>query len=43
VVRADLSVPGYFARSIPPPSSKITDINTPPRFGDWRTIQLRAR
>src|SRR5262249_32463768 len=40
VVRADLERSGLF-RSLNPTSfiEKISDINTPPRFGDWRTIQ----
>ncbi len=43
VVRADLERSGLF-RSLTPASfiEKITDINTPPRFGDWRTIQAQG-
>jgi len=43
VVRADLERSGLF-RSLNPASfiEKITDINTPPRFGDWRTIQAQG-
>jgi TolB protein len=39
VVRADLERSGLF-RPLPPASyiERITDINVPPRFGDWRTI-----
>jgi TolB protein len=43
VVRADLERSGLF-RSLNPASfiEKIADINTPPRFGDWRTIQAQG-
>ena len=43
VVRADLERSGLF-RSLNPASfvEQITDINTPPRFGDWRTIQAQG-
>ena len=43
MVRADLERSGLF-RSLPPASfiERITDINTPPRFGDWRTIQAQG-
>src|SRR6266700_8407855 len=43
VVRADLERSGLF-RSLNPGSfiEKISDINTPPRFGDWRTIQAQG-
>jgi TolB protein len=43
VVRADLERSGLF-RSLPPASfiEKISDINTPPRFADWRTIQAQG-
>jgi TolB protein len=43
VVRADLERSGLF-RSLNPASfvERITDINTPPRFGDWRTIQAQG-
>jgi len=43
VVRADLERSGLF-RSLNPTSfiEKISDINTPPRFGDWRTIQAQG-
>ncbi len=43
VVRADLERSGLF-RSLNPTSfiEKINDINTPPRFGDWRTIQAQG-
>ena len=43
VVRGDLERSGLF-RSLPPASfiEKIADINTPPRFGDWRTIQAQG-
>src|SRR5215472_13044325 len=43
VVRADLERSGLF-RSLNPASfiEKISDINTPPRFGDWRTIQAQG-
>ncbi len=43
VVRADLERSGLF-RSLPPASfiEKISDINAPPRFGDWRTIQAQG-
>jgi len=42
VVRADLERSGLF-RSLNPASfiEKISDINAPPRFGDWRSIQAR--
>src|SRR4051812_26556815 len=40
VIRADLERSGLF-RPLNPASfvERITDINVPPRFGDWRTIQ----
>ena len=43
VVRADLERSGLF-KSLPPASfiEKITDINTPPHFADWRTIQAQG-
>ncbi len=43
VVRADLERSGLF-RSVNPASfiEKIGDINVPPRFGDWRTIQAQG-
>ena len=43
VVRGDLERSGLF-RSLDPASfiEKIADINTPPRFGDWRTIQAQG-
>jgi TolB protein len=43
VVRADLERSGLF-RSLSPASfiEKISDINAPPRFGDWRTIQAQG-
>jgi TolB protein len=43
VVRADLERSGLF-RALPPASyiEKIADINVPPRFGDWRTIQAQG-
>jgi len=43
VVRADLERSGLF-RALPPASyiEKISDINVPPRFGDWRTIQAQG-
>jgi TolB protein len=43
VVRADLERSGLF-RSLNPASfiEKISDINAPPRFGDWRTIQAQG-
>jgi len=43
VVRADLDRSGLF-RSLNPASfiEKVTDINVPPRFGDWRTIQAQG-
>jgi len=43
VVRADLERSGLF-RSLSPASfiEKIVDINTPPRFGDWRTVQAQG-
>jgi len=43
VVRADLERSGLF-RSLNPNSfiEKISDINVPPRFGDWRTIQAQG-
>jgi TolB protein len=43
VVRADLERSGLF-RSLNPQSfiEKISDINVPPRFGDWRTIQAQG-
>src|SRR5262245_63225163 len=43
VVRADLERSGLF-RSLNPASfiEKIADINVPPRFGDWRTIQAQG-
>ena len=43
VVRADLERSGLF-KSLNPASfiEKITDINTPPHFADWRTIQAQG-
>src|ERR1043165_6628368 len=43
VVRADLDRSGLF-RSLNPASfiEKVPDINVPPRFGDWRTIQAQG-
>ena len=43
VVRADLERSGLF-RSVNPASfiERVTDINVPPRFGDWRTIQAQG-
>jgi TolB protein len=43
VVRSDLERSGLF-RSLNPASfiEKIGDINVPPRFGDWRTIQAQG-
>src|SRR5262245_48581957 len=43
VIRADLERSGLF-RSLHPASfiEKIADINVPPRFGDWRTIQAQG-
>ena len=43
VVRADLERSGLF-RPLNPASfiEKIADINVPPRFGDWRTIQAQG-
>jgi TolB protein len=43
VVRADLDRSGLF-KTLPPASyiEKITDINVPPRFGDWRTIEAQG-
>ena len=43
VVRGDLERSGLF-RSLNHASfvEKITDINTPPRFGNWRTIQAQG-
>ena len=43
VVRADLERSGLF-RALSPASfiERIADINTPPRFGDWRTIQAQG-
>jgi TolB protein len=43
VVRADLERSGLF-KALPPASyiEKISDINVPPRFGDWRTIQAQG-
>ena len=43
VVRADLDRSGLF-RALDPRSyiETITDINVPPRFGDWRTIQAQG-
>ena len=43
MVRADLERSGLF-RSLNPASfiEKIADINAPPRFGDWRTIQAQG-
>jgi TolB protein len=43
VVRADLERSGLF-RSLNPASfiEKVADINVPPRFGDWRTIQAQG-
>lgn len=43
VIRADLERSGLF-RPLPPQSfiEKVADINVPPRFGDWRTIQAQG-
>jgi TolB protein len=43
VVRADLERSGLF-KPLPPQSfiEKVADINVPPRFGDWRTIQAQG-
>ena len=43
VIRADLERSGLF-KPLPPASyiEKIADINVPPRFGDWRTIQAQG-
>jgi TolB protein len=43
VIRADLERSGLF-RPLNPASfiERITDINVPPRFGDWRTIQAQG-
>ena len=43
VVRADLERSGLF-KPLDPASfiEKIGDINVPPRFGDWRTIQAQG-
>jgi TolB protein len=43
VVRADLDRSGLF-KPLPPASfiEKISDINVPPRFGDWRSIQAQG-
>ena len=43
VVRADLERSGLF-RPLNPASfiERIADINVPPRFGDWRTIQAQG-
>jgi len=43
VVRADLERSGLF-KSLNPASfiDKITDINSPPKFADWRTIQAQG-
>ena len=43
VVRADLDRSGLF-KALPPASyiEKIADINVPPRFGDWRTIEAQG-
>lgn len=43
VVRADLERSGLF-KSLDPASfiDKITDINSPPKFADWRTIQAQG-
>ena len=43
VVRGDLERSGLF-RALPPASfiERINDINVPPRFGDWRTIQAQG-
>jgi TolB protein len=43
VITNDLGRSGYFA-PIEPASfiEKISDFNTPPRFGDWRQIQAKA-
>src|SRR5256885_2129056 len=43
VIRADLERSGLF-KSLNPASfvEKISDINTPPHFGDWRTIQAQG-
>src|SRR5512146_1127099 len=43
VVRADLDRSGLF-KALPPASyiEKISDINVPPRFGDWRTIEAQG-
>src|SRR5436305_13494496 len=43
VVRADLERSGLF-KALNPASfiEKIADINTPPHFGDWRTVQAQG-
>jgi TolB protein len=43
VIRADLERSGLF-KPLDPASfvEKISDINVPPRFGDWRTIQAEG-
>jgi TolB protein len=43
VVRADLERSGLF-KPLDPASfiEKVSDINVPPRFGDWRTIQAQG-
>jgi TolB protein len=43
VIRADLERSGLF-KALNPASfiEKIADINTPPHFGDWRTIQAQG-
>jgi TolB protein len=43
VVRSDLERSGLF-RPLDPASyiEKVSDINVPPRFGDWRTIQAQG-
>src|SRR3954470_22504958 len=43
VVRADLERSGLF-RALNPASfvEKVSDINVPPRFADWRTIQAQG-
>jgi TolB protein len=43
VVRGDLERSGLF-RALNPASfiEKVSDINAPPRFGDWRTIQAQG-
>src|SRR6185503_15551198 len=43
IVRGDLERSGLF-RSLNPASfiEKVSDINAPPRFGDWRTIQAQG-